>query len=175
MPGKLAKFNDQSYAHYITTKTFNNSPYFKDNGRCRILANNIEFYERKYNLEIYGYIILPDHLHLVLWWDTEKQLTLTISKVIQGIKGVSARQIIDYLKREGRLEPLLQSRREQRLSSTHRRGLKYQIWQFGFYDFNICSQEKLLEKLQYMANNPERLNLVNNYKNYPWLYLRYPL
>lgn len=31
---------------------------------------------------------------------------------------------------------------------------RYRLWQPGFYDFNIYSQGKLLEKLDYVHNNP---------------------
>jgi len=54
MSKKLPKFNDLSYIHFITTNTNNRFPFFKDDELCQILADNIEFYEKKFNLEIYS-------------------------------------------------------------------------------------------------------------------------
>jgi len=199
---KLPKFNDQSYTHFVTTNTANRCPYFAKDDLCQILVDNIKFYEAKYSLEIYGWVIMPDHLHLLVWWDADKQPELTISKIIQGIKGSSARQMIDYLKNEGlperRLRPT-QTPPEQRLRFTrgsssrepllptqtnpllptsmregrsHKRNLKYQIWQPNFYDFNIYSDYKLEEKTNYLKMNAVRAGLAKEWWAYNWLYLK---
>ena len=42
-------------------------------------------------------MIMPDHLHLLVWWDVEKQPELTISRVMHGIKWHSAKQISEYI------------------------------------------------------------------------------
>jgi len=122
-------------------------------------------------------------MHLLLWWDRGEKLELSISKIMQGVKGVTARRIIDLMVGNG-LEQMLQPtrrvlqptpmRREQMLSLTqksaksHRRNLKYHLWQRGFYDFNIYSEEKLLEKLNYVHHNPVRDGLVLSPGDYKW-------
>ncbi|OGY48844.1 MAG: hypothetical protein A2663_00085 [Candidatus Buchananbacteria bacterium RIFCSPHIGHO2_01_FULL_46_12] len=188
MSKKLPKFNDLSYIHFITTNTNNRFPFFKDDELCQILADNIEFYEKKFNLEIYSWVIMPDHLHLLAWWDGDKYPKLTISKIMQGIKGSSARQIIDYLKKKpdgserrlrttkdgflsGSREPLLPTGEPQFSPGSHKRNLKYQIWQPDFYDYNIDSDYKLNEKINYIIENPIRAGLVTDWQNYKWLYL----
>lgn len=102
---------------------------------------------------------------------------------MQGVKGVTARRIIDLMVGNG-LEQMLQPtphvlqptpmRREQMPSLTqksaksHRRNLRYRLWQRGFYDFNIYSEEKLLEKLNYVHHNPVRAGLVLSPGDYKW-------
>jgi len=164
----LSKFSDNSYAHFVTSKTFNNYPYFKDEYCCRILLENIKFYGNKFDYEILAWVIMYDHLHLILWWNVEEKKNLTISKIMQWIKGNSAREIIDYLVL-GRRKPLLSPISfEQRLKANHRRGLKYRIWQPGFYDFNIYSDKKLQEKENYIHQNPIRAGLVKSIDEYKW-------
>ena len=96
---------------------------------------------------------------------------------MQVIKGATARRIIDLLR--GRSEHLLRPiaiRREQMLSPTrenvspqyHIRSPKFRLWQPGFYDFNIFSDEKLLEKLNYIHNNPVSAGLVLSPDDYEW-------
>jgi putative transposase len=43
-----------------------------------------------------------------------------------------------------------------------------QIWQPRFYDFNVWSQTKFVEKLQYMHMNPIKRKLVTHPKDWPW-------
>ena len=181
MPGRLRKYHNESYVHFVTTVTFRRQPYFRDPQLCQILAANIRFYQQKFSLEVYGWVIMPDHLHLLVWWDVEKRPELTVSKIVQGIKGASARQMIDLFKNKGN------PRQEQRLLSTHhegssepplrdgshRRGLRYQIWQPGFYDFNIYTQKKLQEKIDYLKTNVINAGLADDWQDYRWIYLKY--
>lgn len=172
----LPKFNDNSYVHFTTTATYKNRPYFRDEEFCRILLEELELYSKKCGFTLIGYVIMPDHMHLLLWWDRGEKLELSISKIMQGVKGVTARRIIDLMVGNG-LEQMLQPtpmRQEQMPSLTqksaksHRRNLRYRLWQRGFYDFNIYSEEKLLEKLNYVHHNPVRAGLVLSPSDYKW-------
>ena len=44
--------------------------------------------------------------------------------------------------------------------SSHRRNLKYRVWQPGFYDFNIYTENKLREKLDYIHFNPVKAGIA---------------
>jgi hypothetical protein len=44
----------------------------------------------------------------------------------------------------------------------------YRAWQRRFYDFNVWSESKRLEKLQYMHGNPVKRRLVENPGDWPW-------
>ena len=50
----------------------------------------------------------------------------------------------------------------------HRRGLKYKIWQTGFYDFNVFSPKKLHQKLNYIHYNPVKAGLCAEVEEYPF-------
>jgi len=161
------KFDDSSYAHFITTKTYNNCPYFKDEESCRILVEELEFYSKKYAFVLTGYVIMPNHLPLLVWWDKEEKPRLSVSHIMRGIKGATARRIIDLIRRKG-LEQMLQSTHRRPDSKSHRQNLRFRLWQRGFYDFNIYSEAKLLERLDYMHSNPVKAGLVSSPDGYEW-------
>ncbi len=184
----MHKFNQPGDIHFVTFRTHYNYPYFKDKKNCSILLEELDFYGNKLNLKIYGYVILPDHFHCLIYFKSEK---LTISKVMQSIKGASARRIIDLYISSGSQEHPLLTRLEQMLQTTprerklggmkqrlhaipkgHRRGLKFRIWQPGFYDFNIYTNKKFWEKLDYIHKNPIKHKLTDNIANYKYCSLR---
>jgi REP-associated tyrosine transposase len=43
-----------------------------------------------------------------------------------------------------------------------------QFWQARFYDFNVFSEVKNREKLEYMHSNPVTRSLVEQPKDWPW-------
>ena len=47
------------------------------------------------------------------------------------------------------------------------------IWQARFYDFNIETDQKLNEKLEYMHNNPVTAQLVESPLDWNWRSARY--
>jgi len=44
----------------------------------------------------------------------------------------------------------------------------YRVWQRRFYDFNVWSESKRLEKLQYVHGNPMKRRLMQNPGDWPW-------
>jgi hypothetical protein len=42
------------------------------------------------------------------------------------------------------------------------------FWQRRFYDFNVWSEKKFKEKLEYMHANPVKRGLVLHPKDWPW-------
>jgi len=176
------RFDDGSHVHFVTTNTDAKRPYFEDERCCRILLQELRFYSRKLGFRVLGYAIMPDHVHLLLWWDANDNPTLTISKVMQAVKGATARRIIDSSRgrSEHPLRPVAQ-RRERMLPATqqgrgaksHKQNLKYRVWQPGFYDFNVYSERMLLEKLDYVHGNPVRAGMVASPGDYPWSSYRF--
>jgi len=44
----------------------------------------------------------------------------------------------------------------------------FRLWQPGFYDFNIFTEDKLIEKLTYLHNNWVKARLVSSPDEYKW-------
>jgi len=47
------------------------------------------------------------------------------------------------------------------------------VWQPRFYDFNIWTEHKHVEKLRYMHRNPVKRGLVPEPEQWPWSSFRY--
>lgn len=173
---KLPRFNENSYAHFVTTKTFENRKIFTDEKCCKILLRDIDFYRDKLGFKLIGYVIMPDHVHLIVWWDVDEYKNLTISKVMHGIKGLSAQNLSRYLLGSRGVSASTLSQGAKALAThssvkalatpNERHVLK--IWQPSFYDFNIYSEDKLQQKLDYIHYNPEYAALCKKLEDWPW-------
>lgn len=174
----MKKFNSFGDIHFVTFRTFNNKKYFKDEKCCELFLDNLDFYRDKFKLKIYAYCIMPDHVHLLIYFEDEK---LTISKIMHGIKGRSAQLISKYIltnvgsqsfyalageKFKQGIKALFTRRKVAVNYISTRDCLK--IWQSDFYDFNIYSDKKFQEKLYYLHMNPLKSGLVKDISLYKY-------
>ena len=53
-------------------------------------------------------------------------------------------------------------------TSKRLKGTRDQFWQRRYYDFNVFTEDKRVEKLMYMHRNPVVRGLVKNPEDYPW-------
>jgi len=169
---KLPKFDGDSCAHFVTTRTHRAFPYFRDEGLCRILVGELKFYSEKLGFTLLGYVVMPDHVHLLLWWDSDELPELRVSDVMRRIKTMTSKRAKRYLfydggiKYVGSLGDVAQATLNTRPAQAAPK--RFRLWQPGFYDFNVYTEEKLTEKVSYMHDNPVRAGLAVSPGDYRW-------
>jgi len=151
-------FNTPGHAHALTFTCFKNKPLLRIDTACSILADSINKYRFQYNYEVWAYVFMPDHVHLLIYPKSDEY---SISAILKSIKQSSARQIIGYLKRE---EPS-----KLRHLETGQRSPKYRFWQRGGgYDRNYHSDAEISKVIEYIHNNPVRSGLVSEPDEWEW-------
>ena len=105
----------------------------------------------KFAAKCVGFVLMPDHVHLLIWFPLPKQL----SRFVQQLKGRSSTQI-------KRLMQVDLTEYASRVS------ISDPVWQVRFHSFEIFSHEKLEEKLTYMHMNPVRAGLVERPIDWSW-------
>ena len=104
---------------------------------------------------------MPEHIHLLI---TEPEVG-TPSTVMQVLKQRSARALLPKKKRS---DP------RQRSLFTNA-SLRTPFWQARFYDFNVWTAKKRVEKLRYMHRNPVKRGLVGLPEEWRWSSYRFYL
>jgi putative transposase len=178
----LPKFNFG--AHFLTAVTFERRPFFAQARCAELLCEELECARQKFGFAVIAFVVMPDHLYLLVWWDTERLPALTVSKVAWAVKGRAARRVVEFLKeaagvgegnafakpRNAFADPreLLVAARTPR-DQAHYRNWQYKVWQQGAgYDFNVYSEAKLGQKIAYIHANPVRAGLVSRAEDYRW-------
>jgi REP element-mobilizing transposase RayT len=70
------------HIYFVTTKTYNNFPYFKNEIFCELFIMELMFCQKLFGFEIYAYKINPDHIHLLLCPNN----AYNYSKIMQFVK-----------------------------------------------------------------------------------------
>jgi putative transposase len=108
---------------------------------------------QRYGFVVVGYVVMPEHIH-VLISEPEKG---DPSRVMQAIKqGFSRRVLKSVRKRRVAAQQELFA-----VEAEH-------VWQRRFYDFNVWTKRKRIEKLRYMHRNPVARGLVQEPEQWPW-------
>ena len=110
----------------------------------------------RYRFRLFGYVVMPEHVHLLI---SEPERG-TPSSVLQVLKQRVSRAL--RRKRPKRAAGQL----SLRFISEEPEARAF--WQRRFYDFNVWSTKKVLEKLEYMHENPVKRKLVMHAKDWPW-------
>ena len=111
---------------------------------------------KRYEFLLASFVVMPEHVHLLIGEPKKGNP----SKVIQALKQSVSRRIRS--KSKGKSAP-----NQLRLEFAVAEKLPH-LWQRRFYDFNVWSYKKKLEKLKYMHFNPVKRGLVKDPKDWPW-------
>jgi len=131
----------KSGTFFITTSTYNKIRRFKSSKDYEIVLEKIEAYRLRDNAKIHGYVVMPNHLHLLL--------TIPESHSISSfMRDLKKRIAYEYL-----IENKLETQK---------------LWQLRFDDVHIISEEIFAVKLNYIHYNPVKAGLVNEPRD--WRY-----
>jgi REP element-mobilizing transposase RayT len=104
---------------------------------------------------IFAYVIMLDHIHIIT--DNARK----ISDVLRFTNGISAKRIIDHLK-ENHFEISLAKLRHQE----GERQYKYSLWEHHPNAFRITGEDAMMQKVNYIHQNPVRAGLVERAEDY---------
>jgi len=113
---------------------------------------------------VLAYVIMPNHLHLLLHYSSGKSL----NTVIGNGKRFMAYEIVNLLEQKGE-QDILQKLEAEVKSKDRSRGKKHEVW-IDSFDVKECRTEKfILQKLIYIHENPVRgkWKLCNTSLDYP--------
>jgi REP element-mobilizing transposase RayT len=103
-------------------------------------------------LRLYAYVVMPNHLHLIASADGG------LHPVMRDFKRFTSRSVHDLLIADERTT-LLSWLRSAMESGRRERG-EFSLWKSGFHPQALYSEKVLLQKLEYLHNNPVRKGLV---------------
>ena len=139
MPRNLERFYGAHHLHFITCSCYHRQPLLGTPARRNLLLF-LEEERQHYRFVVIAYVVMPEHFHLLI---TEPD-SGTPSTVLQVLKQRFAHNV-------------------HRANRT--RG---PVWQERFYDFNIWTRKKEIEKVRYIHRNPVKRGLVEEPDQWPW-------
>jgi putative transposase len=142
MTDGLIRYQQSGHLHFVTFSCSQRLPLLGSASARSMFETSLEAARLRYRFSVIGYVVMPEHVHLLL---TEPARGL-LSTAIQAMKiSVAMQQVA---------RP---------------------YWQARYYDFNVFTGRKRIEKLRYIHRNPVRRGLVDRPEDWAWSSYRHYL
>ena len=151
---------------YITSNIYDRIRIFTRPSFTIPIIDSLNYYRYQYHCKLIGYVVMPDHIHLLIWPTAEKVIT----DFMRDFKRFTSGRITRQAKVEGKTEWI--KRFEEVGTETQR--AEYKVWQDSFWEQSIYTEAFLRQKLNYLHLNPVRAGLCasaddylySSYRNY---------
>ena len=127
-------------------------PVFTRQEAVQIVLDSWTFLQREARLDLFGYVIMENHLHWIAAADD-------LSRQVARFKSFTARQLIDLLELRG-AHVLLEQLRYYK--ERHKIDQEHQFWQEGSHPEAITSDAMMWQKLEYIHTNPLKRGYVDD-------------
>jgi len=146
---------DQERIHFITATLVDWIDVFTRKSYKHVVIESLAFCIEKKGMLLYGYVIMCNHIHLIIQSKTGK-----LSDLIRDFKKFTATNILEKIQTEpeSRREWMLE--RFKKATETHNRNKNYQFWQYGNHAEEVYSHKFMWSKLDYIHLNPVRAGIV---------------
>ena len=152
---------DQSKAHFITATVVDWVDVFSRKAYRDCIIESLEFCIKNKGMILYGYVIMSNHIHLIIQSDNSK-----LSDLIRDFKKFTAKTILHKIETESESRADWMLKRFEFACKSHSRNEKYQFWQYGNHPEEIFSEKFFWSKLDYIHLNPVRAGIVVKASHY---------
>jgi putative transposase len=134
MPHGLKRYQTQDHDHFITFSCHDRKTYLQTPESRDLFEHSLERTRRKYRFQVLAYVVMPEHVHLLV----SEPETEPLSKAIQSLK-----------------------------LSVSKQSPRHPFWLAHYYDFNVITRPKRIEKIRYIHRNPVTRGLVEAPEHWP--------
>jgi putative transposase len=138
MPWSLHRFQQNRDVHLLTFSCYKREPLLRTPAACRAFENTLERVRLWYGITINGYVVMPEHVHLLLHEPERAKLSVAI----QMLKQIVGRK----------LSPTVGT----------------PFWQRRYHDRNIHGMKQFNAALRYIHRNPVKRKLCARPEDWPW-------
>jgi putative transposase len=143
MPDGLVRLHHSGQSHFLTFSCFRRQPLLARMHMEDAFILALEEVRRRFQMRIYGYIVMPEHVHMLV----SEPDCATLAESIQLLKTKVSVQARKARKRAAGDEP---------------------FWQARYFDHNVRNHAGFVTQLRYIHRNPVKRGLCNAPEDWPW-------
>ncbi|MEQ9377928.1 MAG: transposase [Imperialibacter sp.] len=149
------RIKDQYGQYFVTFTVHQWVDVFTREEYKNILIDSLRFCQKEKGLQIYGWVFMTNHIHLIISSNKEK-----LSDIIRDFKKYTASKVYAAIQNNQR------ESRKNWLLWLLRKDDKVWFWEEGYHGEEITTRDFFDSKLQYIHMNPVRAGLVEKEEEY---------
>ena len=156
------QIQDPAATYFLTLQVVDWVDVFTRKTYRDVVLDSLTYCRQQKGLELYGYVIMSNHLHLMVRARNEN-----LSDILRDFKKFTASQILKQIANsefESRSEWML--KRFGFAAQRHVRNSTYQFWTHENHAVEIISNKFIDQKLNYIHQNPVRAGWVEEPQEY---------
>jgi REP element-mobilizing transposase RayT len=160
---ELRKANT-NYPYFITCTVVQWVDVFTRSIYADVLIDSLKYCQQHKELEIYGYVIMPSHIHMIVRHEGAQ-----LDKIIGHFKSFTAKEILKLI------ESAQEESREKWLlhmfayaARFHQQHAQYMFWQYTKHPVELSNHKIFQQKLDYIHHNPLEAGYVTEAEK--WYY-----
>jgi putative transposase len=135
VPRNLKRYYGAGHQHFVTFSCYRRLPLLARRDRRDLFLKVLETVRKKYEMVVVGYVVMPEHVHLLVEEPRKQDLSVALKALKQGV----SRRVLWRMREKAGQGGLFAG------------GVRlHHFWQARFHDFNVWSPKKHIEKLRYM-------------------------
>lgn len=149
------KINDQKGLYFITMTIINWIDLFTRDHNRRIVIDALDYCRKNKGLNIWAYVIMTNHIHLIV------NARESLSDILRDFKRHTTKQLLLSINND------IESRRYWILSafsiageSEMRDDVRHQVWKSDNHPIELETSKFILQKMGYIHENPVRAGFV---------------
>lgn len=150
---------------FLTFSCYQRLPLLSRDHSRRWLIESLDESRRKLGFEIWAYVVMPEHVHLLVWLGRSPCATEALLAAVKRPVSAKARQ---FLEGNGARDWL------DRLTVQRGSRAEFRFWQKGGgYDECLETDRAVGQVVDYVHGNPVRRGLVERPTDWPWSSARF--
>ncbi|MES2519065.1 MAG: transposase [Bacteroidota bacterium] len=161
---ELRKANVPQSTYFITLTVVGWIDIFTRKAYVDDLIKNLKFCQENKGLEIFEYVVMPSHIHIIC-----RRKEGLLSDLLKEFKSFTAKEILKLIQenpQESRQEWLMYM--FQFFSKRFAQNALYMFWQKTSYPIEMCNPEIMKQKSRYIRMNPEVAGIVTDSAYYTY-------
>jgi REP-associated tyrosine transposase len=147
MPWNLKRFQESRQTHFVTFSCYHRLPRLANAETYTLFLEALEAARIRFDIRIYGYVLMPEHVHLLL----SEPESSTLATPLRALKISTAKKVRVLNLREAAAP----------------------FWQTRYYDRNIRDYDEFMLKLRYLHRNPVKRGFCQSPEEWPWSSFRH--
>ena len=134
----MDNFSDRTF--FVTSVSAQRRPIFRSELAAKLFIETLCGYRERGIFQLYEFVLMPDHLHLLL----APKATLALERAMQFIKGGFSHRFMKET------------------------GSRMEVWERSFTNHRVRDERDYEEHCRYIRMNPVRAKLVGDAEEYPY-------